>query len=297
MVAEAPQPSGEPAPGAMLRTPRGSREDASMAIPVLVLTAAFYAAVATGYAEARRRREPPPRWVRVAGPLAVLAHLVGLLVLSSEMGRSPFATSSQSLSFMAFSLAALYLLLEATSHVATHGGWFHAFAAVLAALAVPGLVESRVADLPVTPKDAARSMHIGLSLLSASAVLASSLLALGYLGVHARVKQRRLREGAEGPSLRGFGRLTRRAALLAVVLLCPALVLGIQISARAEAPAGLAYLAVATGALLALLAVASLIWWRRPLRGVLAAWLIVAGLGVLLVAFGIVHPLVVGGAP
>jgi ABC-type transport system involved in cytochrome c biogenesis permease subunit len=267
-----------------------------MAIPVLVLTVAFYAAVATGYAEARRRREAPPRWVRIAGPVAVLAHLVGLLALSMEMGRSPFATGSQSLSFMAFSLAALYLLLEATSRVATHGGWFHAAAAVLAAFAVPGLVESSVGELPTSPKDAALSMHIGLSLLSTSAVLASSLLAMGYLGAYARLKKRKLREGAEGPSLRGFGRLTRRAALAAVLLLCPALVYGIRLAMRDEQPPGVAYLVAATGALLLLLAVASLIWWRRPLRGALAAWLIVAGLGVLIVAFGLVHPLVFGSA-
>ena len=31
---------------------------------------AFYAAVATGYLEARRRREPTPGWARVAGPLS-----------------------------------------------------------------------------------------------------------------------------------------------------------------------------------------------------------------------------------
>ena len=113
----------------------------AMGVPLLVLVVAFYAAVATGYLEARRRREPTPVWARLAGPISVAAHLLGLVLLSMATERSPFTTVSQSLSFLAFSLAVLYLLLEATSRVATHGGGFYAVAALLAALSVPGLVQ------------------------------------------------------------------------------------------------------------------------------------------------------------
>ena len=144
-----------------------------MSISILVLVVAVYAAVATAYLEARRHREPPPRWARIAGPLSVAAHLGGLVWLGAEIGRSPFSTPAQALSYLAFSLVALYLVLEATSRVATHGGGFYALAALLAALGVPGLIHAPAAD-PMAIKDAARTFHSGLSLMGTAAVLAQA---------------------------------------------------------------------------------------------------------------------------
>ena len=267
-----------------------------MSISILVLVVAFYAAVATAYAEARRRRESPPMWARWAGPVAVAAHLAGLLLLSMAMGRSPFATPSQALSFLAFSLVVLYLVLEATSHVATHGGGFYALAALLTAVSVPGLIQGDTVAWAAAPRDAARSLHIGLSLMSTAAVLAGALLGVGYLGTYARVKRKVLLGGKTGPSLAGFERLARRASLLGVALLVPALILGIRVERTEEAVGSLFFLTAAVAAQLILLGIAFLIWWRRPLRGSLAAWCNVAAALVLVVAFGVVHPLVLRGA-
>ncbi len=264
-----------------------------MSISVLVLVVAVYAAVATAYLEARRRREPPPLWARIAGPLSVAAHLAGLVWLGAEIGRSPFATPSQALSYLAFSLVALYLVLEATSRVATHGGGFYALAALLAALGVPGLIHAPDADLGAV-KDAVRTFHSGLSLMGTAAVLAAGLLAGGYLGTYRRVKQASLSGGAVGPSLRGFERLERRACLLGMLFFTPALVMGVLAMKRAGASEGMAALLGLTVLLLVLTATAGWLWWRRPLRGRLAAWLNISAMAAAILATVLVHPLVTG---
>ncbi|MDA1195598.1 MAG: hypothetical protein O2894_10495 [Planctomycetota bacterium] len=266
-----------------------------MAVPLLVLVVAGYAAVATGYLEARRRREATPRWARWAGPLTVAAHLGGLLLLSLATERSPFTTLGQSLSFLAFSLGTLYLVLEATSRVATHGGGFYALAAAIAALSVPGLTQGEPLAWADAPRDVARSMHIGLALMSTAAILAGGLLALGYLGTHARVKRKQWDGGAHGPSLDGFQRLLRRASLLGVALLAPAFGLGLRAHADTAGPLEIVGLTGTIGVLLALLITAFWIWWRRPRFGPLAAWLNIAAVLALVLGFGVIHPLVLRG--
>jgi ABC-type transport system involved in cytochrome c biogenesis permease subunit len=266
-----------------------------VAISVLVLVVAGYAAVATSYLEARRRREAPPLWARLAGPLAVAAHLGGLFALSAVIDRSPFSNGSQALSFLAFSLAGLYLLLEATSRVATHGGGFYVVAALLGALSVPGLVATP-AGAAQFPKDAVRTIHVGLALLGTAAVLAAGLLGGGYLGAYRRVKRHRIRGGAEGPSLKGFERLERAASFLAVLLLAPALALGVAAVLKEDAPRSTPYLVGLTAVVFAFVAAAGWIWWRKPLRGRLAAWLNLAGTILVILALVVVHPLVLGHA-
>lgn len=273
-----------------------------MANSLLVLVVACYAAVATAYLEARRRREPPPGWSRWAGAGSVGAHLLGLVLLGAEMGRSPFASGAQSLSFVAFALAALYVVLEATSRVATHGGGFWAVAAVLSALSVPGLLHGTgvapgtVEGAAAPVRDTLRTVHVGLSLLSAAAVFAGGLLALGYLGAYRRVKRRALEAGEEGPSLSGFERLERRAAGLSVLLLLPALLLGTRVALLHERPATVLPLVLVTGVLLGMLGLAGFLWWRRPLKGRLAAVLHLLATGLLLAAVLLAHPWAVGGA-
>jgi hypothetical protein len=259
-------------------------------ISVLVLVVAVYAAVATAYLEARRRREAPPSWARTVGPLAVAAHLTGLLALAHAIGRSPFANASQALSFLAFALAALYLVLEATSRVASHGGGFYAVTALLAALSVPGLVESG-SLLHAVVRDSARTFHVGLALMGTAAVLAAGLLGVGYLETYRRVKRGRLEDGESGPSLTGFTRLSRVASLLAVLLLGPSLVMGLRAQATVGASATATGLVVTTGVVLVLLAAAAWLWWRRPLRGALASWLCLSGVVVVVVAIALVHPI------
>ncbi|MFV1958418.1 MAG: hypothetical protein ACC662_03285 [Planctomycetota bacterium] len=265
-----------------------------MGTAVLVLVVALYAAVATAYLEARRRREAPPAWARLVGPVAVAAHLLGLIALGQQIQRSPFATTSQALSFLAFSLVALYLVLEATSRVATHGGGFYAAAALLAAVSVPGLIEQGPAALHVS-HDSLRAFHIGLALMGTAAVFAGGLLAGGYLGQYRRVKHGTLKGGAEGPSLRGFERLVRRASFLGVLLLLPALVLGVLTVRQPEPPPGAALLTLAMAICFVLVAVAGWLWWRRPLHGRFAAWMNLAALVVIVLTFLLVHPLVIAG--
>ena len=265
-----------------------------MSVSLLVLVVAFYAAVATGYLEARRRREPPPLWARWAGPGSVALHLLGLLLLSAAMHRSPFASGSQAISFLAFSVVALYLVLEAISHVSTHGGGFYALAAVLAAVSVPGLVEGDPAQWAEAPREVNRSLHVGLSLMGTAAVAAAGLLAIGYLGTYRRVKSRKLVAGTKGPSLGGFERLTRIASLLAILLLVPALMLGRRTQTGSHG-IDMTPLTITIGVVLTLIVAAFAIWWRRPLRGALAAWINVIAVIVLVVGFGVVHPLVLQG--
>ncbi len=266
-----------------------------MGTPVLVLVVALYSAVATAYLEARRRREAPPVWARIVGPLAAAAHLAGLVLLSAQIQRSPFASTSQALSFLAFSLVALYLVLEASSRVATHGGGFYAAAAVLAAVGVPGLVDATAPAMGAV-RDTVRTYHVGLSLMGTAAVFAGGLLAGGYLGQYRRVKGKNLLGGEEGPSLRGFERLARGASLLGILLLGPSLVLGALVARNDPHPANTVILTAMTAVCFFLLVAAGWIWWRRPLRGRTAAWLNLAALIVVLVAFFLVHPLVLAGA-
>lgn len=266
-----------------------------MAHSLLVLVVACYAAAATSYAEARRRRETVPRWARLLGALGVAAHLGGLIALGAEIGRSPFAEGPQSLSFVAFALGALYVVLEATSGVATHGGRFYGLAALLAALSVPGLLHGLGHARPEAARDALRTVHVGLALLSAASVLAAGLLAVGYLQAYRRVKRRLMEAGDEGPSLSGLERLSRRACALAVLLLTPAQLLGMLAANRESASAAAVPLAMLTGVMLALVATAGWLWWRRPLRGSLAAWLNLAATAVLALAVLGIHPFIIGG--
>jgi ABC-type uncharacterized transport system permease subunit len=264
-----------------------------VATSALVLVVALYAAAAAAYAEARRHREPPPAWARLGGILGGGVHLAGLLLLAGAMGRSPFSNSSQALSFLAFALIGLYLVLEATSRVASHGAGFFALGALLSALAVPGLI-AVPPDQVHPPRDPLRTVHVGLALLATASVLAGGLLAIGYLEAYRRVKAGRLGHGAEGPSLKGFERLARRASLLGVLLLTPALSLGVATAAGPDVSAATVALVASTAVVLALVLSAGWIWWRRPLRGRLAAWLNLAGTGVVVVAVGLVHPLAAG---
>jgi ABC-type uncharacterized transport system permease subunit len=140
-----------------------------------------------------------------------------------------------------------------------------------------------------------RTWHVGLSLMGTAAVFAGGLLAGGYLGQYRRMKHRVLRGGAEGPSLRGFERLAKRASWLGVLLLGPALALGVVAALREEPPRGTAVLVGMTAVCFGLLAVAGWIWWLRPLRGKLAAWLNLMAMVVVLTAFLLVHPLVMRG--
>lgn len=266
-----------------------------MSNSLLVLVVACYAAAATAYLEARRRRESPPRWARLAGVGTVAAHLLGLVMLGAEMGRSPFASGAQSLSFVAFSLAALYVLLEATSRVASHGGGFWAMAALLAALSVPGLLHEAPETAAAAPRETLRTVHVGLSLLSAAAVFAGGLLALGYLGAYRRVKRRALDSGEEGPSLSGFERLERRASGLSVALLLPALLLGLRVALTHDHPHTMLPLVGLTAALLGLLGTAGFLWWRRPLKGRTAALLNLLATAVLLASVLLAHPAAGGG--
>jgi len=274
----------------------------AVAVTLLVLVVAFYAAVATAYGEARRHREPAPRWARIVGPVSVAVHLAGLFLLSHQMARSPFANGSQALSFLAFALAGSYLLLEATSRVASHGAGFYAVAACLTALSVPGLIDGDPAAWAAGAPDPLRSLHVGLSLLCAAAVLAGGLLGVSYLGTYRRVKHGSLLgldgEGRHGPSLRGFERLSRVASLLAVVLLLPSAVLGVYLAEHTGTGpnAGVIILSAPGFLLLLLLTGSSFLWWFRPRRGALASWLNLIAAVLLVLAFVVAHPLLIGRA-
>ena len=269
-----------------------------MPTPLLLLVCAPYAAVAVGYLEARRRAERPPRWARVLGILTIAVHLLALVWLGRETGRSPFQTESQAFSFLAFSLAALYAVLEATSGVATYGGSFYLLTAILAASGVPGLARGPSTPAVVRSPDPTLSFHVGFALLGTAAIAAGGLLAIGYLGIYRKVKTGDLAlERAQGPSLFGLQRLARDASLSGLVLLGLSLGLGWAVLSRLPAGEGWAQLEMALTALQFLLVfVAAVLWWRWPLRGAIAAWLNVAAALVAVVSLAVVHPLLTAAA-
>lgn len=271
-----------------------------MAHSALVLVVAFYAAVATAHVEARRRKEAPPRWARALGAVAVLVHFLGLYALGRELGRSPFDNASEALSFLAFALAGITLTLQITSRVATHGGGFHALSALLAALSVPGVVTAApLAADAVGARDPLRTWHIGVGLLAAAATLTAGLMAIGYLRAYMRMKRRALPNAGSGPSITAYARVLRHACIVSVALLLPLVGLGIHMAGRENAPAGGLILTLGAGLTAVLMAASAWVWWRRPLRGALAAWLVLGSTGVLIVMSAIIHPLLLvsrGGA-
>jgi hypothetical protein len=261
-------------------------------LAVLLLVGAPYAAAAVGYLEARRRGEAPPRWARLLGAATAAIHLAALIALGARAHRSPFQTGSEALSFLAFSLAGLYLVLEATSRVATHGGGFYLLTAILACSAVPGLASA--GPVPASPHagDPMRAYHVGFALLGTANVLAGGLLAVGYLGAYRRAKAHVVDTESGGPSLFGLQVLARHASALALLLLAPSLALGtVSVVGRDvvawPAAAEIAVAAAQFGIVLA----AAFLWWRRPRQGALAAWLNVAAVAVALLGFAVVHPL------
>ncbi len=260
---------------------------------LLLLVCAPYLGVAVAYLEARRRGESAPRWSRLAGLATVCLHLVGLVLLGRETGRSPFQTESQAVSFLAWSVAALYTVLEATSGIATYGGRFWMLAAVLAGAGVPGIAAETGCAPPVTVPDAMRSFHVGFALLGTAAIVAGGLLATAYLGTYRRIKARRIVPGAtEGPSLFGLQRLARDASFASLALLGPSLLLGWLVLRRQSAHTVWATVELALAALqFGLLVVAAFLWWRRPLRGAVAAWINVVATVMAVLAFAVVHPL------
>jgi ABC-type uncharacterized transport system permease subunit len=262
---------------------------------LLLLLPAPYVAAGVGYAEARRRGERPPTWARVLGVATPALHLVGLLLLSGETHRSPFQTESQALSFLAFALAALYAVLERTSKVARYGGGFFLLAGAVAAAAVPGLAREDLSPTTAA-SDPTLAYHVGFALLGTAAIFAAGLFAAGYLGAYRRAKRGQVSIAAEdGPSLFGLQRLARDASWAGLVLLAPALALGVSVASREGAsPSARAEIAVAAVEFL-LLAVAAWLWWRRPLRGAVAAWLGVASALLAVAAFLVVHPLLARG--
>ena len=267
------------------------------AISLLLLLPAPYVAAGVGYAQARLRDERPPGWARWIGLATALAHLAGLVLLSKVTHRSPFQTESQALSFLAFSVAALYVVLERTSHVARYGGWFFLLAGLLAAASVPGLAAEALPAPAPNAADPLLSFHVGLALLGTAAIVTAGLFAGGYVGVYRRVKRAQLAVGpAGGPSLVGLQRLARDASFAGLALLGPGLLLGYQVVARAGTSAWAQVgIALATLQFLLLLA-AWWLWWRRPLRGPVAAALNVAATLLAVAGFAIVHPMLTRAA-
>jgi ABC-type uncharacterized transport system permease subunit len=135
--------------------------------------------------------------------------------------------------------------------------------------------------------------HVGLALLGTAAILAGGLLACGYLGAYRRVKDRTIGPGGDGgPSLFGLERLARHASTLGLVLLAPSLVFGVLVVRRAEDPSPWATAEMVLAAVeWFVVATAAFLWWRRPRRGALAAWLNVGATLLAIAAFLGIHPL------
>lgn len=263
-----------------------------MATSILLLIVVPYAVAATAYLEARRRHEAPPVWARRVGAAAVLIHLAGLMLLGRETGRSPFHTESQALSFLAFSLAAVYAVLEATSRIAAHGGGFWTLATVLAGASVRGLAGEACAA-STTPPDHVMAYHMGFALLGTAALFAGGLLGAGYLQAYRRMKRDVLAAPTEeGPSLVGLQRLARDASLASLALLGPSLLLGLKIAMRDDLTGAAVVLELVVSAVqFALALLAFLVWWRSPRRGTLAASLNILATVVAIAGFTLVHPL------
>ena len=68
--------------------------------------------------------------------------------------------------------------------------------------------------------------------------------------------------------------------------------LGLEVASRSDMP-GRHALSATMAVLFLLLAAAFALWWRRPLRGVWAAWLNLTAAILLILAVGILHPLLV----
>ena len=100
---------------------------------------------------------------------------------------------------------------------------------------------------------------------------------------------------AVGASSLGMAIVLSRASLLGIVLLIPALVLGIRAFGDDTSTGQMVFLTATIGTLLIFLTGAFILWWRRPLRGHLAAWLNLLAVAILVLGFGIVHPLVLKG--
>jgi hypothetical protein len=263
---------------------------------ILLLVGAPYAAVGVAYAEARRRGEAVPGWARAVGAATVAVHLAALVMLGARAHRSPFQTGSEALSFLAFSLGALYVALEATSRVATHGGGFWLLVSALACASVPGLAAGPDSG-PAHAPDAVLSFHVGFALLGTATVLAGGLLAAGYLGAYRRAKTRAPEPDDRGPSLFGLEKLARHASAAALVLLAPSLALGAVVAGRGRGAGAWAAAEIAVSAAqFALVLAAGFLWWRHPRRGATAAWLNVAATAVAVLGFAVVHPLLSGAA-
>lgn len=262
---------------------------------ILLLVAVPYAAAAVGYLEARRRAERPPTWARILGLLTVVAHIVGLVVLSMERARSPFQTESQALSFLAFALAAIYVLLELTSGIVEHGGGFHLLATILTSASIPGLAAESVAAPAARARDPMLAYHIGLALLGTAAIVAAGLLAAGYLRAYRRMKDRQIvPANVQTLSLFSLQRLARDASFAGLALLLPSVVLGAVIVEQSTGTSHWVHAELGLGAAQCILtAVAAFLWWRRPRRGAAAAYLNVAATILAVATFAVVHPLLV----
>jgi hypothetical protein len=143
------------------------------------------------------------------------------------------------------------------------------------------------------------ALHVGFALLGTATILAGGLLAAGYLGAYRRMKDRAIEPeaGGAGPSLFGLQVLSRHASAAGLLLLGPSLVLGWMALVRREGESPWARVALACSALeFAVVLVAAFLWWRRPMRGAVAAWLNVTATVIAVLTIGVVHPLLTRAA-